>query len=211
VISYLPALYQAFSRREATVSQMDARAGSPPSAGTLLVRSTKRGGWQANNEYLGSWEQWVAELMESHLAYPVLAYFRSQHVNQSWLASLCTVLDSCALTIAAAPEGTVDDTRLTYAIARHAVADLSYSFHAAPVEPATDRLSSADLEELLGKLREAGLEPAADTQTVRERLHRLRALYEPYVNALALRLELALPQWLAPESPTSNWRTTAWH
>lgn len=211
VIAYLPALYQAFSRREATVSQMDARAGSPPSAGRLLVRSTKRGGWAAINEYLASWETWVSELMESHLAYPVLGYFRSQHVNQSWLASMCTVLDACSLTIAAAPAGTVDESRFTYAIARHAVADLSYSYRVEPAPPAADRLPPDQLDELLSQLAEVGVEPATDRQTLEERLQRMRALYEPYVNALALRLELPLPQWLAPESPTSNWRTTAWH
>jgi hypothetical protein len=127
VIGYLPSLYQAFSRREATVSQLDARAGSPPSAGRLVIRSTQRDGWPALNRYLSGWETWVAELMETHLAYPVLAYFRSQHVNQNWLSAMCTVLDTCAFTIAAAPAGTVDSARFTYAIARHAVVDLSYS------------------------------------------------------------------------------------
>jgi hypothetical protein len=124
VIGYLPALYQAFSRREATVSQLDARAGSPPSAGRLVIRSTQRDGWPALNRYLSGWETWVAELMETHLAYPVLAYFRSQHINQNWLSAMCTVTDSCAFTIAAAPDGTVDSARFTYAIARHAVVDL---------------------------------------------------------------------------------------
>ncbi len=211
VIGYLPSLYQAFSSREATVSQLDARAGSPPSAGRLLVRSTQRGGWPALNAYLSSWETWVAELMETHLAYPVLSYFRSQHVNQNWLAAMCTLLDTCAFTIAAAPTGTVDSARFTFAIARHAVADLAYSFHVEPRAPAQDRLPPAALAEVLAQLKEAGVEPAVDQATLEERLRGVRALYEPYVNALSERLELALPPWLAPESPTSNWRTTEWH
>ncbi len=210
VIGYLPALYQAFSRREATVSQLDARAGSPPSAGRLMVRSTQRGGWPALNEHLASWEEWIAELMESHLSYPVLAYFRSQHLNQSWLATICTVLDACSFTIAAAPEGTVDEARFTYAIGRHAVGDLSYVFHANPIPPAGDRLPRADVEELLRQLTEVGVEPAATPETVMERLERMRASYEPYVNALSLRLELPLPPWLAPDSPNDNWRRTLW-
>jgi len=211
VIGYLPALYQAFSEREATVSQLDARAGSPPSAGRLVIRSTERGGWPAINNYLGSWEQWVAELMESHLSYPVLSYFRSQHLNQSWLATMCTVLDACALTISAAPTGTVDSSRFTFAIARHAVADLSYTLHVRPTPPASDRLPREHLEELVRQLQEAGAPPASDIETVALRLERTRALYEPYLNALSKRLELALPQWLEPESATDNWRTTAWH
>ncbi|MEA2200630.1 MAG: hypothetical protein QOI89_1226 [Solirubrobacteraceae bacterium] len=211
VIGYLPALYQAFSRRETTVSQLDARAGSPPSAGRLVIRSAQHGGWPALADYLSGWETWAAELMETHLAYPVLAYFRSQHINQNWLSAMCTVLDACALTVGCAPLGTVDPARFTFAIARHAVVDLSYSFRVDPLPPAEDRLPPAALEELLSQLRERGIEPAAELSTVEQRVSRMRGLYEPYINALAERLELGLPQWLAPESPTANWRTTEWH
>jgi hypothetical protein len=211
VIGYLPSLYQAFSRREATVSQLDARAGSPPSAGRLVVRSTQRDGWPALNRYLSGWETWVAELMETHLAYPVLAYFRSQHVNQNWLSAMCALLDACAFTVSAAPPGTVDSARFTFAIARHAVVDLSYSFHVEPSTPKVDRLPIEDLRELLRQLHEVGVEPGADEATIAERLTRMRSIYEPYINALGERLELPLPKWLAPESPTDNWRTTQWH
>jgi hypothetical protein len=211
VIGYLPALFQAFSQREATVSQLDARAGSPPAAARLVERSTQRGGWPALSDYLSEWETWVAELMETHLAYPVLAFFRSQHVNQSWLAALCTVLDSCALAIAAAPVGTVDPARFTFAIARHAVADLSYTFHVQPVPPPVDRLGAEDLTQLLAGLREAGIELGAQPAEIEERLLRMRGLYEPYAHALAQALALPLPPWMAPESPSDNWRTTEWH
>jgi hypothetical protein len=211
VIGYLPSLYQAFSSREATVSQLDARAGSPPSAGRLILRTAGQEGWPAVNRYLGGWETWVAELMETHLAYPVLAFFRSQHVNQNWLAAMCAVLDACSFTIAAAPAGTVDSARFTFAIARHAVADLSYSFHAEPTPPREERLPPADLHALIAQLREIGIELGSEPDTVAERLTRMRGIYEPYVSALADRLELPMPPWLAPESPTDNWRTTQWH
>jgi hypothetical protein len=211
VIGYLPALYQAFSSRETTVSQLDARAGSPPSAGRLILRSGAQRGWVAVAEYLSGWEVWAAELMETHLAYPVLAYFRSQHINQNWLVAMCTVLDTCALTIVCAPRGSVDSARFTYAIARHAVVDLSYTFHKEPIAPAHDRLPPEDLRELLRQLREAGIEPAAEVPRIEERLARMRAFYEPYVNAIADHLALQLPQWLVPDSPTDNWRTTEWH
>ncbi|HEY4428338.1 MAG TPA: hypothetical protein VGN08_09065 [Solirubrobacteraceae bacterium] len=211
VIGYLPSLYQAFSSRETTVSQLDARAGSPPSAGRLILRSGARRGWPAVAEYLSGWEVWAAELMETHLAYPVLAYFRSQHVNQNWLVAMCTILDTCALTIVCAPRGTVDSARFTYAIARHAVVDLSYTFHRHPQPPEPDRLPPDDLRRLLDQLREAGIEPAVEQAHVEERLGSLRAFYEPYVGAIAAHLSLPLPQWLAPDSPTDNWRTTDWH
>jgi hypothetical protein len=211
VIGYLPALFQAFSQREATVSRLDARAGSPPAASRLVMRTTQRGGWGALADYMSEWESWVAELMETHLAYPVLAYFRSQHVNKSWLSALCTVLDSCALAIAAAPLGTVDPARFTFAIGRHAVVDLTYTFHVQPAASAPERLPDGDLDQLLGALREAGVQLGAEPAEIRARLRHMRGLYEPYVQALAVRLALPLPPWIAPESPSDNWRTTEWH
>jgi hypothetical protein len=121
------------------------------------------------------------------------------------------VLDACTMTIACAPRGSVDGARFTFMIARHAVVDLSYTFHAQPLAPDPERLPPEDLTELLRQLREAGLEPAHEEPQVRERSTTMRGLYEPYVNALAGRLELRLPQWLVPESLSDNWRTTEWH
>jgi hypothetical protein len=211
VISYLPSLYQAFSARETTVSQLDPRAGSPPTANRLIVRTIERGGWPRLNDYLHEWETWSAELMETHLSYPTLAYFRSQHVNQNWLSALCTVMDASAFAISAAPKGTVNEARLTYAISRHAVVDLSYTFRVAPLAPAQDRLPPGDFDQLLELVRDTGVELGATRETIGERLTRLRDSYEPYVNALATQLELRLPQWIAPDSPSDNWRTTEWH
>jgi hypothetical protein len=211
VIGYLPSLYQAFSRRETTVSQLDARAGSPPSAGRLVVRATQRGGWPALNDYLGGWEVWSAELMETHLSYPMLAFFRSQHVNQNWLSALCTVLDASSLAVCAAPEGSVEEARFTFAISRHAIADLAYTFRAKPVGESVDRLPPEDFKALIEEISSTGVELRGTSEEIRERLDRLRRLYEPYAQVLAERVELALPPWLAPESPTDNWRTTAWH
>jgi hypothetical protein len=211
VIAYLPSLYQAFSKRETTVSQLDARAGSPPSAGRLVVRTTQRGGWAALNDYLRGWEVWSAELMETHLSYPTLAFFRSQHINQNWLSALCTILDASALAVSAAPVGSVEEARYTFAISRHAIADLCYTFRVTPAASAVDRLPSADFDALIGELRSNGIELRAEPQVIREQLERMRALYEPYAEVLAQHVELRLPPWLAPESPTDNWRTTEWH
>ena len=211
VISYLPSLYQSFSSRETTVSQLDPRAGSPPSAGRLVVRTIEQGGWPRLNDYLHEWETWAAELMETHLSYPILAYFRSQHVNQNWLSALCTVMDASAFAVSAAPKGTVNEARLTYAIGRHAVVDLAYSFRAPALAPPEDRLPAGDFGQLLDLVRDTGVELGSAPETIRERLDKVRSGYEPYAYALANQLELRLPQWLAPESPTDNWRTTEWH
>src|ERR1700724_3178084 len=100
VISYLPTMYGAFSERELNISLLDARAGSPPTAGELLRRHSHVQETEVLRRYLQEWEIWCAQLMESHLSYPVLCYFRSQHDNQSWLAAFAAVLDASALLIA---------------------------------------------------------------------------------------------------------------
>jgi hypothetical protein len=207
VIGYLPALFQAYSRREVAVSQLDPRAGSPPSASRLLLRSGHLGGWEDVDHYLAEWETWAAELMETHLSYPILAFYRSQHVNQNWLAALVTVLDTSAFAIAAAPAAT-PAAETTFAIGRHALADLAFSFRAKPPKAPPDRLDDDSFRRLCEMAAEGGLELAELEQT-RSQLDELRAMYEPYAIALSARLELSLPPWVGAEKP-ENWRTTAW-
>jgi hypothetical protein len=144
--------------------------------------------------------------METHLSYPLLAFYRSQHVNQNWLAALVTVLDASAFAIAVAPERT-PAAEITFAIGRHAIADLAYTFRAQPAEPA-ERLDGETFERLRTKLAEAGLQ-VADPDESRHKLGQLRALYEPFGEALSRRLQLALPSWIR-EARTENWREAAW-
>ena len=143
IISYLPILYQAFSRREVSISLLDARAGSPPSAGELLRRHG--GDMPELDQLLYDWERWSAELLESHLSYSVLAYFRSQHTNQSWLAALTAILDTCALVMAGVNGGPTRQAQLTFAMARHAVVDLAQIFMRSPQALAPDRLPPSSL------------------------------------------------------------------
>jgi len=193
VIGYFPVLYSAFSRREVAITLLDPRAGSPPTAGEMLRRHGREHHHQLEL-FLHEWERWTAELMESHLSYPVLAYFRSQHANQSWLAALTTILDTCALLMAAERDGSAWQARATFTMARHAVIDLVRLFHLQPLAPSPERLSSPDFAHLLHLLDEAG-RPPADPAAAERRLAELRRTYEPYVNALAERLLIALPDW----------------
>jgi hypothetical protein len=208
VIGYLPALYQAFSGREVAVSQLDARAGSPPDAALFLARSVRHGGWPALDGFMERWETWSAELMETHLAYPILCWFRSQHVNQNWLAAMVCVMDACAFTIAAAPEGEAEAARPTFAIGRHAMADLAYTLRVRPRD-AEDRLDRETLARMREQIAAEGV-IVADDDGLYDRLAELREMYEPYAHALSRHLELALPVWWAPDRQEENWRRTAW-
>ena len=216
VISYLPVLYQAFSRREIAISLLDARAGSPPSAGELLRRlaeSRNRApavpACAGAGPLLADWERWAAELLESNLSYPVLSYYRSQHDNQSWVAALTTILDTSALLIAAVESPDGYQARLTFAMARHAAVDLALVFQTAPLPPDPDRLPAAELIRLRESLLHVGLE-MRDGPAVAKTLAELRALYEPIVNALAAHFRLALPSFQPEKQPVDNWQTSPW-
>jgi len=208
VISYLPVLYQSFSRREVHISMLDAWAGSPPSAGELL-RRLGPDACSLLGPFLQEWERWAAELLETNVSYPILAFFRSQHDNESWLGALTTVLDACALTIACVDGAPVRVAELTFAMARHAVVDLCQILDAPPRPPDTNRLPPADLVRLQGLLRGAGV-PLRDSLAAVQRLGELRAMYEPYVYSLSRRLFLDLPTWMAAPNAKDNWQKSAW-
>ncbi len=209
VIAYLPALNQSFSRREVSISLLDARAGSPPTAAEMLRRHSHDPGLEALQRLLRDWEGWSAELLESHLSYPVLAYFRSQHENQSWLGALTTILDTCALVLAGIEGACARQAELTFAIARHAVVDLSLIFRTAPREPVRDRLPSAELAYLRSTMAAAGLN-LFEGEAIEQKLTELRRMYEPYVYSLSTYLHIAIPPWILESSRADNWQTTAW-
>jgi len=210
VIAYLPALFQAFSQRETAVSRLDPRAGTPPTAAALLERSGLRGGWRELDEYLHEWETWTAELMETHLSYPILGYFRSQHIGQNWLAALTTVVDACAYAIAYGPDEAIEAAELTFRIGRHALADLAFVFDPGATRRGDagqrhERLTPQALAELRRRLESSGLrsEPGEGAE---ERLASLRASYEPYAIVIARQLRLGLPDWLPAETVREYWR-----
>ena len=211
VIGYFPVIYQAFSRREMAISLLDARAGSPPTAGELLWRYRWDKSGDALAELLREWERWSADVLESHLSYPALAYFRSQHYNQSWLGALTTILDVSALVMVGLEGWCVEQARLTFAMARHAVVDLAQVFNTPPHEPA-QRLTDAELPRLRERLAEAGLRlrDGADAAAATKQLAELRQMYEPYVAALARHLAVTLPPWVRQVERPDNWQTSAW-
>ncbi|HZH33058.1 MAG TPA: potassium channel family protein [Pyrinomonadaceae bacterium] len=208
VIGYLPVLYQAFSRREANISLLDARAGTPPTAAELLRRHGRAGNMKALDKLLSDWEVWSADLMESHLSYPVLCFFRSQHDNQSWLSSLTTILDSCALVMVGVDNAPTWQAQLTFAMARHTVVDLSQISDSAPLEWNDDRLPPAELARLRLSLAADNV-PLNDGADADARLAELRRMYEPYVASLADHLAMPLPPWIHERDAVDNWQTSA--
>lgn len=209
VISYLPVLYQSFSRRETTIALLDARAGSPPTGAELLVRLGPRPDPATLARMMEEWERWSADLLESHISYPLLAFYRSQHDNQSWLAALGVILDAGALTLSVLPEGPVYQARLTFAIARHAAVDLSQVLGLRPLDVGRDRLPVDRQAEFFSALTAAGWAVRAGDEEIR-RLAELRSLYEPFLRAMERYFHLPLPPIRAETPSVDNWQTSAW-
>ena len=218
VIGYLPVLYQAFSHREVTVALLDGRAGSPPTATELLKRHAYPGGEVELIALLAEWERWSAEILESHISYPLLCYYRSQHDNQSWLSAVVAVLDACSLLITTVDGAAARQAQLTFAMARHALVDLALVFHLKDKKQwaeqvKADRLPAADFRRLCELLGDTDIKLCGDPAS-EERLRAMRALYEPYAHALAAYLGVTVPAWVtepkkADPKKTDQWTTVA--
>ncbi|HEX3105247.1 MAG TPA: potassium channel family protein [Terriglobales bacterium] len=209
VIGYLPTIYSAFSRREIEISLLDARAGSPPSAAELLTRTLSSVDRGTLDRLLHDWERWAAEVLESHLSYPVLSFYRSQHSNQSWLGALTVILDATALVIAGIDGVSSEQARWTYKMARHAVVDLAQVVNAHYDPMQQERLSEGDLAQMRALLAEKGLK-LGEGAVVEAKLHELRMKYEPYVMGIARNLYIPLPPWIRHDTIKDNWQAGPW-
>jgi hypothetical protein len=209
VIGYLPVLYQAFSRREVNVALLDSRAGSPPNAAELFRRHAFEGGQEALTTLLAEWERWAAELLESHISYSILCYYRSQHDSQSWLSALVSILDTCSLLISVVEGTSSRQAQLTFVMARHALVDLGQVFSvmekkAWEHQTQIDRLPAKDFYHLCEALGANHLRLCGDPAAA-NRLATIRALYEPHACALSEYLRMPLPVWVAPPKLNDQW------
>ncbi|HUJ93857.1 MAG TPA: potassium channel family protein [Terriglobales bacterium] len=209
VIGYLPTIYAAFSRREIAISLLDARAGSPPTVAELLGRFGAKPSQLTLDAILRQWERWAAEVLESHLSYPVLLFYRSQHNNQSWLGALTAILDTSSLLIAGVDGMTAEQAKITFAMARHAVVDLAQTVRATYNPHAPNRLPDEEFRRLQQSLAERGLQ-LRDNPEAHAKLSYLRSLYEPYVVAMARNLVIVLPPWIHLEKRRDNWQAGPW-
>jgi hypothetical protein len=214
VIGYIPVVYTSFSKREIQISMLDARAGSPPTAAELLVRlagSTETPVIEQTvlDEVLRDWERWSAELLESQLSYPVLTFFRSQHSNQSWVGALTTILDVTSLVLMGIEGVHPGQAKLTFAMARHAAVDLAQVVNARYDPAAPDRLTDETFQSLQESLAAAGLKLRSG-DLARQKLDRLRSMYEPYVHSTGKNLMLPVPPWKHPQKGRDNWQAGPW-
>lgn len=127
-ITYLFSLYASFQRREILVVRLEARAGAPPSGVALLEAY---GADELRHDlapFFGEWEAWAAEVLDTHVAYPILPYFRSSHDNVSWVSSLGAVLDASALVLTTVERGPTGAAHMIQRVGGHFVEDLANLF-----------------------------------------------------------------------------------
>jgi len=208
VMGYFPVLYGAFSRREVNISLLDARAGSPPTAYELLRRHAHPDAAEALSILLTEWERWSAELLESHISFPLLCYFRSQHTNQSWIGALTCILDTSAMLISGVQGHEARQAQLTFAMARHAMVDLMQVLTKEPISTAPDRLTAERYNQLYGSLCQSGVSMCRDNSS-EQRLRELRQLYEPYAETLSRYFCMPLPPWIPEQPRKDNWLAVA--
>lgn len=209
VVGYLPVIYNSFAARETEISLLDARAGSPPTAAEFLGRLGCCPDESVLDDIFRDWERWCADLLSSHISYPALVYFRSQHSNQSWLSALTVMLDVTSLVMTGVGKIHPEQARLTFAMARHAAVDLAQVVNAEYDAHAPERLTADDLDGLRKELAQRGLTLYGGADAA-ERLAELRAHYEPYVHGIGGRLRFTLPPWVRTEHKKDNWQSGPW-
>ena len=167
LISYLPSMYQSFQRREAAVTALDVRANTPPTATTMLIRSSVIGGWRRLEALWREWEAWFEDITETHTSLPALVFFRSPHWEHSWVTASGAVLDGASLLASTVDRPRSADAELCIRagyVALRRIADFFNVRHNPdphwPEEPIS--IDRREFDEVCRQLAEAGVPLKAD-------------------------------------------------
>ncbi|MGA8680499.1 MAG: hypothetical protein ABSB54_11435 [Acidimicrobiales bacterium] len=202
-IGYLPAIYQAFNRRESLVTLLEARAGLPAWGPELLARHQLIQTLDALPKLYSSWEQWAAEVSESHTSYPVLLLFRSPAPWYSWVLSLLAVLDACAMQLALMPSAAPSEARMClrmgFTCLRRIASSLRWSFDPDPLPGAPLQLSFEEFEYAVEVLATTGFPMERTPLEAWPHFQGWRVNYEAIAYRLADRV-------VAPRGPWSGER-----
>jgi hypothetical protein len=196
VIAYLPVLYASFNRREVGIMLLDARAGSPPSGPELLRHASEGHDKQGLTDLFKEWERWAADVLETHLSYPLLAFFRSPHDNTSWVTSLGAVLDAATLILSTMDKEPMPGAQTFYRTGVHAVEDLFFYFQVEERQPLIER---SEFEEVLRDFKDLGI-PVRPADEAWDRFREMRAAYGGRLDALAILLAAPPAQWIGDRS-----------
>lgn len=202
-IGYLPAIYQAFNRRESLVTLMESRAGVPAWGPEILMRHQLVKITDALPDLYADWELWSADLAESHISYPVLVWFRSPEPGFSWVLSLLAILDAAALHLSLSPQTAPSEARMClrmgFTAFRRIARMLHWTYDADPAPEADLQLSFEDFDRAVQLVRETGFAIERTSEEAWPHFRGWRVNYE----ALAYRLADVV---IAPRAPWSGER-----
>jgi len=202
-IGYLPALYSAYSRREAEVTLLQARAGVPAWGPEILMRHVQVAGLLDNlSELYRGWERWSAEISESHTSYPVLIHFRSPQPNRNWLIGLLAVMDAAALELSlnpSKPQGAIRiGLRGGFTCLREIARTERIPFDSDP-DPDNDiHLTYEEFSQGIDMLRYSGYPIERSPEEAWPHFRGWRVNYEATAYALAYKIDAVPAPWSGP-------------
>lgn len=176
LISYLPALYGAYSRREARLLTLDDPMGGRLTPVRVIAVHAVDRELRMFDRFCAEWEMWTAEVLESHVSYPMLSLFRSQHVGQSWVTALGVVTDAATLACACVAGADAREPYFLYRRGRRAVLDIAARLNVPEAERGGTWLTRDNMEIAWAALVELGL-PLRDKEEAWLRLQELRTPY----------------------------------
>ncbi len=202
VTTFLYSVLQQFQAREVFVVLLGTRAGSPPSGVTFIETVLRLGLTESLPEFLREGQRWMAQLMESHLSYPVLTYFRSSHDYESWVAAIGTLLDASTLAITCFDADSVGEARLTNALGRHLVKDFAHYFGL----PKSDEIGveRGEFDLVLDRLAASGVTLVSDRDRAWQLFSETRRTYAGSLNAMARWWRIPPAQWVGDRSSLKN-------
>ena len=205
LISYLPSMYQSFSRREAAVAALDVRAGTPPTAAMMLIRFSTIEGWERLTENWRTWEAWFVDVTETHTSLPALVFFRSPHWEHSWVTASGAVLDAASLVASAVDRPRSPDAELCIRagyIALRRIADFFGIAHPSdphwPAEPIS--IERSEFDDVCRQLTDAGVPLKSDLEQAWRDFAGWRVNYDRVLLSLA-------SLTMAPYAPWSSVRS----
>lgn len=195
IIGYLPVYYSAYSQREAFIPRYQSLAGNPPTGGEVIRCLLSVGDKSLTLEFLLAIQSWAANVLQSHRAYKLVAMYRSQKGNSSWLAVLVSILDANAVALTLLPDGPLPGAQAAMDVSRRVATDLVEAFGLKPEPLREDRLPREAFLTLYRALASSG-RPLRDDAEFEAMLGKVRATYEPCVCALADFLLVKMPPWI---------------
>lgn len=196
-ISFIFSLFASFQRREALVVTLDQRAGAPPSGVRLLETMAHEGMRDDLARLFADWEHWAGEVLDTHVAYPILAFFRSSHDNESWVGALGAVLDAATLVVTTVEDGPKGPAKMLWAAGNHLVEDMALLFRL----PHDDELGveRSEFDDARARLAAAGYH-LAEAEASWRAFGKVRASYASSLNALARHWSAPPALWIGDRS-----------